>query len=151
MRQKLNLKPKLTLELENMTDKQADSLDHAAEVLGEAMDLGRCHQAIEDYKEVIEDKRRIAREIAVMIDGEYAAPQPSLCDIQSMVQMEIHRRDVIQRRAQGLRGLTTVNPETIEKRRVLILAFLRDVAQGITFNDIPEGETWPKEGEDNGR
>lgn len=36
---------------------------------------------IDDYKKVLEDHRRLVRELDVIINGENAAPQASLCDI----------------------------------------------------------------------
>lgn len=39
------------------------------------------YKEIEDYKEVIEDKHRLTKEIDVIINGENAAEKPSLCDL----------------------------------------------------------------------
>jgi hypothetical protein len=38
-------------------------------------------QRIEDYEEVLEDHRRLVRELDVLLHGDAAAKQASLCDI----------------------------------------------------------------------
>jgi hypothetical protein len=45
-------------------------------------------ESIEDYKEVIADHKRLVRELDVIINGENAAPQASLCDIVSQLAKE---------------------------------------------------------------
>lgn len=42
-------------------------------------------ETIKDYEEVLEDQRRLVREIDVLLNGENAAKQASLCDIVSQI------------------------------------------------------------------
>ncbi len=49
-------------------------------------ELEKAAQLVNDYEEANEDKKRICREIGVVLFGEAGAPkQPALCDIQSYV------------------------------------------------------------------
>jgi ABC-type glutathione transport system ATPase component len=43
---------------------------------------------VQDYEEVLADKRRLTRELDVLLNGKGAAPQASLCDIVAQVQRE---------------------------------------------------------------
>lgn len=45
-------------------------------------------QAVADYEEVLADKRRLTRELDVLLNGAGAARQASLCDLVGQVQQE---------------------------------------------------------------
>lgn len=45
-------------------------------------------QQITDYEEVLEDKRKLTRELDVLLNGENSAKQASLCDIVAQVRFE---------------------------------------------------------------
>lgn len=49
------------------------------------LDTSRTKLTIEDYKEVFEDHKRLVRELDVLLNGENAAEQASLCDIVSQL------------------------------------------------------------------
>lgn len=58
----------------------------------------------DDYKEVLEDKRRLARELDVIINGEDgAAKQASLCDLLSQVKTLVSERDAALKGYRGMR------------------------------------------------
>jgi hypothetical protein len=57
---------------------------------------------VQDYKEVLADKRRLTRELDVLLNGAGAAPQASLCDIVSQVEREgIRAKGYIAPEAEG--------------------------------------------------
>ena len=57
-------------------------------------------ERVSDYEEVLADHRRLVREMDVMINGDGAAKQASLCDLFSQVRVIVAERDALRKFAQ---------------------------------------------------
>lgn len=93
---------------------------------------------VEDYKEVIEDHRRLVRELDVLLNGQDAAQNPSLCDILGQMKKSEHSIPDIDSCIEGLRQLyeKIQHPDYESVDEVMILDSI-ELLKKMRFKPLP--------------